>query len=193
MLAMKNKNITYFPKPGKQNTKETLMLALRRAKELKIKDIVVASSYGHTAKMLAGMKIKGLNIVCVTHHAGFDKPGESQLTEKTRKLLAQKGIKVYRATHYFSGVGRAVRLKFGGLYPGEIVANTYRTFGEGMKVAVEIAIMAMDGGFIPFGKEIIAIAGTSSGADTAIILKPSYGKNFFDTEILEIIGKPRKP
>jgi uncharacterized protein len=190
---MKNQNIAYFTKSGKQNTKETLKLALKRAKELKIKDIVVASSYGNTAKMLSGMNTKGLNVVCVTHHAGFDKPGELQLTEKNRKLLEQKGIKVYRATHYFSGVGRAVRLKFGGLYPGEIVANTYRTLGEGMKVAVEISIMAIDGGLIPYGKEIIAIAGTSSGADTAIALFPGYGRNFFDTQILEIICKPRRP
>jgi hypothetical protein len=189
---MKTQNITYFPKPGKHNTKETLILALNRARELKIKDIVVASSYGRTARMLAEMDVKGLNVVCVTHHAGFDKPGELQLTEKARKFLEQRGIKVYRATHYFSGVGRAVRLKFGGLYPGEIVANTYRTFGEGMKVAVEIAIMTMDAGLISYGKEIIAIGGTSSGADTAIIIKPAYGKNFFDTQILEIIGKPRK-
>lgn len=189
---MKNQNITYFSKPGKQNTKEALQLALRRAKELKIKDIVVASSYGNTAKILAGMDIKGLNIVCITHHAGFDKPGELELTRKTQKFLEQKGVKVYRATHYFSGVDRAVRMKFGGLYTGEIAANTYRTFGEGMKVAVEIAIMALDGGIIPFGKEIIAISGTSSGADTAIILKPAHGKNFFDTEILEIICKPRR-
>ena len=189
---MKNKNITYFPKSGNQNTKVSLQLALRRAKEFKIKDIVVASSYGNTAKIIAGMNIKGLNVVCVTHHAGFEKPGELELTEKTEKFLEQKGIKVYRATHYFSGVGRAVRLKFGGLYPGEIVANTYRTFGEGMKVAVEIAIMALDAGLIPYGKEIIAIGGTSWGADTAIILKPTHGKNFFDTEILEIICKPRR-
>lgn len=62
-----------------------------------------------------------------------------------------------------------------------------------MKVAVEIAIMVMDGGLIPYGKEIIAIGGTSSGADTAIILRPAYGRNFFDTQILEIICKPRKP
>lgn len=100
------------------------MLALKRAKELRIKDVIVASSYGNTAKMPATMNIKGLNVVCVTHHAGFDKPGELELTEKIKKFLEQNRIKVYRATHYFSGVGRAVRLKFGGLYPGEIVANT---------------------------------------------------------------------
>uniref|UniRef100_A0A7C6EE74 Pyruvate kinase C-terminal domain-containing protein n=1 Tax=candidate division WOR-3 bacterium TaxID=2052148 RepID=A0A7C6EE74_UNCW3 len=183
----------YFKKAGAKNTQKTLRLALQRAKELKIKDIVVASTYGSTARILAQMAIKGLNVVCVTHHAGFEKPGKLELTAKTKEFLESKGIKVYRATHYFSGVGRAIRLQFGGLYPGEIVANTYRTLGEGMKVAVEISIMALDAGLIPYGKEIIAIGGTSRGADTAIVLKPAHGRNFFATEILEIICKPRRP
>ncbi len=182
---------TYFSKSGKQNTKATLKLALQRTKELKIKNIVVASSKGYTAKQLAKMDIKGLNIVCVTHHAGFEKPGQVELTETTKKYLESHGIKVFRGTHFFSGVSRAIRMKFGGLYSGEIVANTYRTLGEGMKVCVEIAIMALDAGLIPYGKEIIAIAGTAEGADTAIVLKPSHGRNFFDTKILEIICKPR--
>ncbi|MEO0084275.1 MAG: pyruvate kinase alpha/beta domain-containing protein [candidate division WOR-3 bacterium] len=183
---------TYFKKPGKINTIETLKLALQRAKELKIKDIVLASSKGWTAKQITKMDIAGLNVVCVTHHAGFEKPGQVELTDETKKLLEAKGIKVFRGTHFFSGVARAMRMEFGGVYTGEIVANTYRTLGEGMKVCVEIAIMALDAGLIPFGKEIIAIAGTGTGADTAIVLYPAYGRRFFDTQIAEIICKPRQ-
>ncbi|MCX8014818.1 MAG: hypothetical protein N2748_02250 [candidate division WOR-3 bacterium] len=183
---------TYFQKPGKNNTIETLQLALRRAKELKIKDIVLASSKGYTAKQIAKMDIKGLNVVCVTHHAGFEKPGQVELSNETKLFLESKGIKVFRGTHFFSGVARALRMEFGGIYTGEIVANTYRTFGEGMKVCVEITIMALDAGLIPFGKEIIAIAGTGTGADTAIVIYPAYGRKFFDTQIAEIICKPRQ-
>lgn len=183
--------VVYFPKAGKANTLETLSLALNRAEELKIKDIVLASSYGYTAKQLIKFDISKLNVVCVTHHAGFDKPGQVELTDKTKRLLEAKGVKVFRGTHFFSGVARAMRMEFGGVYTGEIVANTYRTFGEGMKVCVEIAIMALDAGLIPYGKEIIAIAGTGQGADTAIVLKPAHGKRFFNTQILEIICKPR--
>lgn len=181
----------YFPKPGKQNTLETITLALNIAKELKIEDIVLASSYGHTAKQIAKFDLSKLNVVCVTHHAGFDKPGKVELTNQTKKYLEKHGIKVYRGTHFFSGVARAMRTEFGGVYTGEIVANVYRTFGEGMKVCVEIAIMALDAGLIPYGKEIIAIAGTGQGADTAIVIKPAHGKRFFDTQIVEIICKPR--
>jgi hypothetical protein len=51
--------------------------------------------------------------------------------------------------------------------------------------------MALDAGLIPFGKEIVAIAGTSSGADAALILIPAHSAYFFDTKIKEIICMPR--
>lgn len=184
--------ITYFPKPGKVNTLETITLVLNRAKELKIKDIVVASSKGYTAKAISKFDISKHNVICVTHHAGFDKPGTVELTEQIKKYLEKHGVKVFRGTHFFSGIARAMRMEFGGLYTGEIAANVYRTFGEGMKVCVEITIMALDAGLIPFGKEIIAIAGTGVGADTAIVLYPAYGRKFFETQISEIICKPRQ-
>jgi len=184
--------ITYFPKPGKVNTLETIALALNRAKELKIKDIVFASSKGYTAKQMIKIDLRGLNVVCVTHHAGFEKPGRVEIDDATKKLIENKGVKFYRGTHFFSGVARAMRMEFGGVYTGEIVANSYRTFGEGMKVCVEIAIMVLDAGLIPYGKEIMTIAGTGSGADTAIVIRPAHGKHFFNTQILEIVCKPRK-
>lgn len=189
---VKNTIVTYFSKPGKQNTKETLKLALDRAKALKIKNLVIASTTGYTALELIKFDLKGFNVVCVSHHAGFEKAGTVELPFKTQAYLEKHGIKVYRGTHFFSGIARAIRAKFGGLYTGEIVANTYRTFGEGMKVCVEIAIMALDAGLIPYGKEIISIAGTGRGADTAIVLRPAHGRYFFDTKILEIICKPRE-
>ena len=37
----------YFEKPGKENTGETLRLAKRRADELGIRNIVIASSTGN--------------------------------------------------------------------------------------------------------------------------------------------------
>lgn len=187
------KQITYFTKPGKINTQRTLELALERAQELKVKNIVVASTTGYTAKKLLEFNRSGLNIVCVSHHAGFEKPGAVELSVSTQNYLEKHGIKVYRATHFFSGIARAIRAKFGGLYTGEIVAHTYRTLSEGVKVCVEIAIMALDAGLIPYGKEIIAIAGTAQGADTAIVIRPAHGRYFFDTKILEIICMPRNP
>ena len=66
-----------------------------------------------------------------------------------------------------------------------------RLFSQGLKVACEIACMAVDAGLVPAGEETVAIAGTGQGADTAIVLRPSNTHQFFDTRILEIICKPR--
>jgi hypothetical protein len=41
-------------------------------------------------------------------------------------------------------------------------------------------------------REIIAVGGSASGADSAIVLKAAHMNNFFDLEIREIIVKPRQ-
>jgi hypothetical protein len=185
------KEIIYFEKPGKVNTNKTIELALKRAEELKIKDIVIATCTGYSAKILLN-KAKDKNIVVVTHQAGFAKPGEMEIKPAVVEFLKKKGAKVYTGTHFFGGFGRAIRFKFGGLEPEEIAANTLRIFGEGIKVAIEIAIMALDAGLIPYDREIISVGGTGSGVDTAIVCLPRHGKDFFNFEVREIICKPRK-
>jgi hypothetical protein len=52
--------------------------------------------------------------------------------------------------------------------------------------------MAADAGLIRAGEEVIAIAGTGKGLDTAVVLKASNTHTFFDTRIQEIICKPRQ-
>ena len=183
-------NVFYWDKPGSQNTQKTLNLAVKRAKKLKIKNIVIASCSGLTVKKLLKQST-GLNIVCITHQAGFYTPGKCEMSQKTRSFLEKHRVKVYTGTHFFGGAGRAVRMKFGGLEVDELIANTLRIFGQGVKVTVEIAIMALDAGLIPYNKEIIAISGSSKGADTAIICRPAHGKDFFSFEVREIICKPR--
>jgi hypothetical protein len=53
--------------------------------------------------------------------------------------------------------------------------------------------MAADAGLLDMSKEVISIAGTGSGADTAIVCKPAYPRTFHQLQILEILAKPRKP
>ena len=40
-------------------------------------------------------------------------------------------------------------------------------------------------------KEVVCIAGTGHGADTAVVLQPVNAQKFFDLKIKEIICKPR--
>jgi len=172
-------------------TRATLKAALERARELRVRHFVVASTRGGTALELAKVLPPHSEAVCVTHHAGFREFGRNELPEAIEDRLAEHGIPVLRTTHLFAGVERAIRLKFGGLGPAETIAFTYRTLGEGIKVAVEISVMALDAGLIPYGKDVIAIAGTGTGADTAIVIRPAHSRQFFETQVREVILKPR--
>jgi len=62
--------------------------------------------------------------------------------------------------------------------------------GQGTKVAVEIAVMALDSGTIGYMEPIIALGGTGLGVDTAIIMRTSHGSNILDCKIDEFICKP---
>lgn len=177
----------YWKSTGPVHTKKTVDLALRKAKEYDIHSLVVASCSGKTAQMLAG-KIE--NLVCVTHVQGFEKPGTNEMDADMRKNLAEKNVKLLTTTHVLSGAERGISRKFGGTYPVEIMAHTLRMFGQGVKVCVEVAVMALDAGLIPYGEDIIAIGGTAEGADTAVVIRPSHAADIFSTSIGEIICKP---
>jgi hypothetical protein len=64
-------------------------------------------------------------------------------------------------------------------------------FSQGVKVAVEVVIAALDAGLIPHGREVVAVGGTRRGADTALVLLLAHSLRFFQTKILELICKPR--
>lgn len=181
----------YWKEKGPANTAATLEAAVKRARELQIGHIVAASNSGATAEKLSE-SAKGIKIVCVTHHVGFAGPGEDEMPAEMRSTLKEKGVELLTTTHLLAGVDRALRTKFQGVYPSEIVASTLRLFGQGVKVCVEISVMALDAGLIPYGKEIVAIGGSSRGADTACVIVPAHSNNFFDTVIKEIICMPRE-
>lgn len=177
-----------FKNSGKDNTEETIRGALKSAKEKEIKHIVIASSSGETALNLKG--IFEHNLVCVTHVNGYKLPGETEMTLEVRKELQKSGIKILTTTHVLSGAERGLSNKFGGIYPVEIIAHTLRMLGQGTKVCVEISVMALDAGLIPYGEPVIAIGGSSKGADTAVVITPSHASHILDTKIHEIICKP---
>jgi uncharacterized protein len=177
----------YWDKKGQECTVDTVLAAIQAAKEKGIRIIIVASNTGATAELFAN---KGLEVICVTHVNGFVNPGENEMTKENRSKLEALNIKVLTTTHVLSGAERAFSSKFAGIYPVEIIANTLRMFGQGVKVGVEIATMALDSGLIPFGESIIAVGGSGRGADSAIIIKPAHAKDILNTRIEEIICKP---
>jgi len=183
---------TRFPTPGPENTRLAADAAVSRLSALGLKDIVVASNTGVSAKqVLASLGAAGpVNLVVVTHHVGFREPGQDEMSPEVRAELAAAGVKVLTASHLFAGVERAVTKQFGGLSSGGVVSNTLRLFGEGAKVAVEIAVMALDAGLIPYGRDIMSLGGSGRGTDTALIVRPAHSPSFFDTRVVEIVCRP---
>ena len=183
------KRIMYFDRPGPGNTGETLKLARERADELGIKEVVVASTRGDTA-VKASETFRGFNLIAVSHATGWREAGVQEISDDSRKRIEGNGGKVLTCPHVFAGVERAIRDEFGTAYPGEIIAQTLRLFSEGTKVAVEITAMAADAGLISVDGDVVAIAGTSKGADTALVIKPANSKRLFNMKIKEIIAMP---
>lgn len=180
-----------WEREGKGNTDATVAAALAAARERGIGHLVVASNSGETPRRLLGLDTAGLSLTCVTHQVGFKKPGVDEMGPEARAELADRGVNVLTTTHLFGGVDRALRLRFNGYYPPEIIADSLRMFGHGVKVCVEIAVMALDAGAIPHGEDVVCIGGRATGADTACVVRPAHSLAFFDTRVLEVICRPR--
>ncbi|MHA2394628.1 MAG: hypothetical protein ACXAEX_22090 [Promethearchaeota archaeon] len=178
----------YYKEPGKKNTENTLKIAKKRAKELGIDTIIISSSGGYSAN-LALQKVTDQRLIIV----GFS----DRFPEDLKKKLESKGHKVLFSNEY----------KFD--HPSE-AWELLRRFGEGMKVAVQIVLMATEVGLVNEGVEVIALGGTGmidfpegGGCDLAIVMEAVKGENFFQItlptyekkmkgrKIKEILCKPR--
>lgn len=194
-MAFTAKTTYYFDAPGAANTQDAARFAVERAKDLKIKKIVVASSSGNTAKVFFdAMKGSGLSLVVVTHVMGFSKPGEWEFDKKTAEELRKKGVVIITGTHALSGLERALSRsqKLGGASRTEAIAEALRrVIAIGLKVAVECVLIAADQGAIGIDEEVIAAGGTATGADTVCVIRPAYTASFFDLQVREIVAMPR--
>jgi hypothetical protein len=184
--------IMYFDKKGPVNTERTLALASLRAKKLNIQQIVLASHSGNTALKASGI-FKSKKVIIITHSTGFREISRQDFDIKIReKLESIPDYHILTTTHAFGGIGRSIRMKLGSYQVDEIIAYTLRTFCQGVKVCCELTVMAADAGLLDMNVEVIAIGGSGSGADTALVIKPAHAQNFLDLKILEIICKPRE-
>lgn len=160
--------MVYFETPGRENVDETLRLVKERAEKLGIKDVVVASTRGFTAeKALAAFKGTGVKLTIV----GI---GRESFPQDLMEKLEKEGHTVCfsKETTYE--------------YP-ELAKSAYRRFCEGVKVAVEIAMIAAQRGLVSMEKDVISVGKW----DTAMVIKPSTSENFSELRIRELICKPR--
>jgi len=191
MADFETKNITYFKTPGKVNTEKTVELATTYAKENNIKQIVVATYSGETA-LKVKEKAPDLEVIAVTLHAGTNSKEKKEAWEKNLEKLKEKGVIPVRGVQSLSGVERAMHKRYGGMFPLMLLSDALRLLSDGAKVGVEVSLMAADAGYISPDKEVISIAGTGGGADTALLLKPTYTTKLFELGIKEIICMPKQ-
>jgi len=181
---MIEKKIVYFEKPGNENTGEVIKLVLEAAKSTGIRKIVLASTTGSTAQAFAeAVAGEGLTLVVVPWQFGF-KGKENPFPQDLVKELRAKAHIVHFGTMLFHTTD---------LYNSNVpqaLANILRGFGQGMKVCIEIIMMACDGGWIGIGEKVIVVGGTRSGADTAVIATAAPSTRVAALRIHEIICKP---
>lgn len=188
MTAVK-REITYYSAAGPNNTERTLRLAKDRGDALGLRTVIVGSTTGETGLAVARL-FDGYRVVVVSHAAGYQEPNTQEMSSENSAAIREAGAHILTAQHAFGGVGRAVRIKLGTYEVDEIVAYTLRILGQGMKVCLELTAMATDAGLAHTGEEVVVIAGTGRGSDTAVVVRAANTMRFFDLAIPEIICMP---
>ena len=188
---MQKEQIIYLERPGPQNTEDIIDAVTAYIARSGLERVVVASTTGSTATKFAKALENKAKLIVVTHHTGFSQEGAQRFDAEKRRNLELQGITVLTQSHVLSGVERSISRKLGGVSRVETISEALRSLlGHGLKVCVEIAIMAADAGAIPIA-DIVAVGGTGSGSDTAVVIRPAHMNNFFDARIREIIVMPR--
>jgi hypothetical protein len=182
------RKIEYFEKPGAENTETVIRLVKEYVRQNNIRTVVLASTRGRTAKaFLEAVKGTDIKLIVVPWQYGFgethnekDQPFPMDLADELRGA----GHMVHFATMLFHTED---------LYQNHapnLIAKVLYIFGQGLKVCVEILMMAVDGGCVKKGEKVIAVAGTGSGADTAVVAIAASSRRLTDMQIQEILCKP---
>ncbi len=176
--------IVYFEEAGPANTETTLRLAADRAKARGIKKAVLASTTGETARQALKLWAKSgiKKIVVVPHQYGF--MFAQRFPPELVAELSRQGHEVHFGTMLFHTDGLY------GMNTPTILANMLRTFCQGMKVCVEILLMAVDGGKVDSGEQVVVVAGSGRGSDTAVVALAAPSTRLAELHITEIICKP---
>jgi uncharacterized protein len=177
------RKIVYFEKPGPTNTEATLRLAAEEAAARGIRTVILASTRGGTAERAAALFAgSGVRLVVVPHQFGFT---ETQLFPPALvDELERQGHRVHFGTMLFHTDGLY------GSGSAEAMAMVLRTVCQGLKVCVEVVLMASDAGLVARGEEVIVVTGTRRGADTAVVALASTSHQLEELHITEILCKP---
>lgn len=185
------RQVEYFEKSGRGNTDACISIIQQMLKEEDFEYVVVASTTGESAlRLKEALSDTPATIVVVTHSAGFKEINQQEFDEEIRAELDQAGIPVHTATILTHSLETALSLKYSGVMPTQLIAQTLRRFGEGSKVCCECVMEAADAGLIPEAERVIAVGGTGRGWDTVCVIRSAASKRFLDLYVSEVRAKP---
>ncbi len=201
---MAERRVAYFHEPGPENTDAVIdaVNAYLQHPGATV-PVVVASISGNTAISVRKRLVNpSVSIFCVTapacwhNHAGIR---ARVLPQQVRKELQKLGVTVVdRVPSGLSDTMEFSYARYGFRSPTWILVETLLAVGGyGLKTAVESVTMATDGGYISPFCEVVAVAGTDKGADTAIVARSTFSSTFFSSDedkrfvVHEILAMPR--
>ncbi len=198
-----SKAIFYFNVCGQINTEKTLELALKRARELGIKNLIVASETGLSALRAVDLiHDSGIDLIVVTSAAGtrIERTviGDLKIGIPDTRIwdqLEKGGAKIVRATDPLYNIGAELEHR---RIPtlATLVRQCLKMISSGTAVCVTAVLMATDNGQLREGEEVVAAAGSWVGLDTALVIQATNSVNLLKTgslRIKEIVCKPRNP
>ena len=185
------REVDYFEKPGPENTARCLEILTDLARE-GVRDFIVASTSGATGVSVAqALQSFEVNLVVIGHSVGFKGPNQDEFLGENKQRIEELNGQVYKGTVLTHSLETGLASSFGGTYPTLLIANTLRRLGQGIKVGCEIVMEACDAGLVMEDREVAAVSGTVSGADTVALIRSKPSKRFLELVVLEILAKPR--
>jgi hypothetical protein len=116
------------------------------------------------------------------------------ITPENRMKLETLQVKIVQGTIPFFGPSFSIRLHLHQATSLDIIAKTLELISTGTLVCLECVLMAVDAGMIPEYEEVIAVAGTERGLDTAWVIRSSASANLFHSSkgarFVELLAKP---
>jgi len=201
---MAERRVKFFDKPGSSNTDATLeAVSAYLAEQRDLPPVIVASLSGQTAlKARSVVADVTIPVLCVTAPPCWTNLPDSPyplMSDQTRREL--QNVKVSIVDSVPSTLSDTIEFsyaRYGYRSPTWIFVEALLAVGGyGLKTAVECVLMATDGGHVAPFREVISVAGTDNGADTAIVARSSFSSTVFSSDpkkrfvIHEILAMPR--
>ncbi|HUV08391.1 MAG TPA: pyruvate kinase alpha/beta domain-containing protein [Spirochaetia bacterium] len=173
-------SITYFHNPGPKNTEELARIVAERLKGGDIEAVVTATTSGNTALQIARALPKGTRVYAVNfQQAYWDRHARPK--PEIQRQAEELGV-VFMPDEPSAKYLRDIQ----GHSP-----DSLRRLGQGVKVAIEVVMQAVEVGHVKTGARVIGVGGSSKGADVALVISAAGPNELSRLWVSEILAKPK--